>query len=163
MTAASALAMMPFALSTGLGLRAFLGLGNVWGWLTILDKVSRGLRAALTVFGMLGLERSRLCGMRARSVTRPFFNSILTMLFIVVCWPLNTWLGICPGEGQASITVLIIAVNACTLACFSELSCSPRALCKDPFNCKRYVKDNAISFSLFLCHTLNKASNKWMN
>ena len=57
----------------------------VCGWLTILERVSRGLSAALTVLAMLGLERSRLCGMRARSATRPFFSIILTMLFIEFC------------------------------------------------------------------------------
>lgn len=92
------------------------------GWFTMRDKVSRGLSVALIVLAILGLERSRLWGIRARSVTRPFFSSSLTMLFMRFCCPLNTWLGIWPGAGHDSITVLTSPVRLWILRCLLELS-----------------------------------------
>ena len=64
---------------------------TVCGWLTMRHSVSRGLRAALIVADMLGLDRSRLCGTRARSVTMPRFRRIFTMLFIRFCCPWNIY------------------------------------------------------------------------
>ena len=48
------------------------------------------LSAELTVLAMEGLERSSECGIRAKSVTKPRFNSTRTILFIELCWPLKT-------------------------------------------------------------------------
>ena len=41
------------------------------GWLTILESVSRGLSTALTVAATLGLDKSRLCVTRAKSLMIP--------------------------------------------------------------------------------------------
>ena len=65
-------------------------LTTVCGWLTMRERVSSGLRAWLIVVAILGLARSRLWGNRARSVTSPRFRSKRTILFMALCWRLNS-------------------------------------------------------------------------
>ena len=50
------------------------------------------------------------------------------------CWILLTWLGIIPGDGHDSITVLIKFVCAWTRACLSALSGNMSARCRAPFS-----------------------------
>lgn len=107
---------------------------TLWaGWLTPLERVSRGFRAELIVLAMYGLDRSRLWGSRARSVTKPFLSRDFTMLFMTVCWPLNIWLGTWPpGLGHESMIILIKLVRARILVCLRALSGRARALCSAP-------------------------------
>lgn len=57
-------------------------MGAAGGRLTIRDKASSGFRAALTVNAIKGEDMSKLCGIRARSFTKPRLSMNLTMLFM---------------------------------------------------------------------------------
>ena len=80
---------------------------NLWSFVNFLQilkyfRTRLTFSAEFTVFAMEGLERSSECGIRAKSVTKPRFNSIRTTLFIELCWPLKT----CNGEKHFTLEVL---------------------------------------------------------
>lgn len=100
------------------------------GWLIFLERVFRGFRVELIVLVMYGLDRFRLWGSRVRLVIKFFLSRDFIMLFMIVCWFLNIWLGIWfLGLGYELMIILIKLVRVRILVCLRVFFGRVRVFC----------------------------------
>lgn len=144
---------------------------STW-WCARLVSFSSGFNMELTVLTRYGLDKSKLCGVLAKSFIRPFRISkrIKFSLVALVAEPL-----IC-GD-VVSITVRIRLNKACSRECFSLLSCIFKDRPNEAFSsamrefctsgsCKQEpitasnVRESAGTLSLFSKFTIG---NRWSN